>query len=82
MKDLSVLTLKKGYNSAINKALVTGQSLQNGKKCHWHKLRDLFPIHSFTDFQELYQSNHGTVGNREAGGFVSSAVSPIPLPRQ
>ena len=33
------------------------------------------PIHRFTDFQELHQSNHGTAGNREAGGFVNSVVS-------
>ena len=36
--------------------------------------RHCFPIHGFTDFQELYQSNHGTAGNPEAGGFVNSAV--------
>ena len=31
-------------------------------------------IHSFTDFQELHQSNHGMAGNHEAGGFVNSTV--------
>ena len=40
-------------------------------------LRHHSPIHSFTDFQKLYQSNHGTAGNREAGGFVNSAVKTL-----
>ena len=34
-------------------------------------------IYGFTDFQELYQSNHGMAGNREAGGFVNSAVKGV-----
>ena len=62
--------------SAIHKAagsLVTGRSLQNCKKIPF---RDHSPIHGFTDFQELYQSNHGMVGYREAGGFVNSAAFP------
>ena len=37
--------------------------------------RHCFPIHGFTDFQELYQSNHGAAGDCEAGSFVNSAVS-------
>ena len=37
-------------------------------------LTDCSPIHGIRDFQELYQSNHGTAGNREVGGFVNSAV--------
>ena len=40
-------------------------------------LRHHSSIYGFTDFQELYQSNHGMAGNREAGGFVNSAVSCI-----
>ena len=31
---------------------------------------------------ELYQSNHGTAGNREAGGFVNSAVSYKTFPKK
>ena len=31
-------------------------------------------IHGLRDFQELYQSNDGTAGNREDGSFVNSAV--------
>ena len=38
-------------------------------------LRHHSPIHGFTDFQELYQSNHGTAGNHEAGSFVNSTVT-------
>ena len=34
-------------------------------------------IYGFTDFQELYQSNHGMARNREAGGFVNSAVKGV-----
>ena len=37
-------------------------------------LRDHSPLHAFTDFQELYQSNHGIARNCEAGGFVNSAI--------
>ena len=33
-----------------------------------------FPIYGFTDFQELYLSNHGMAENRQAGGFVNSTV--------
>ena len=40
-------------------------------------LRHCSPNHGFMDFQELYQSNHGTAGNHEAGGFVNSAVTDI-----
>ena len=66
--------------SAIHKAassLVTGHSLQNSKNMTLAgmTLRDHSPIHTFTDFQELYQSNHGTAGNREAVSFVNSGVS-------
>ena len=37
-------------------------------------LRHHSPIHGFTDFQELHQSNHGMAWNCEAGGFVNSTV--------
>ena len=62
-------------NSAIHKAvgsLVTSHSLQNGKKnpLVGITLRHCSPIHGFRDFQEIYQSNHETAGNREAGGVV------------
>ena len=40
-------------------------------------LRHHSSIYGFTDFQELYQSNHGMAGNREAGGFVNSAVNVL-----
>ena len=43
-------------------------------------LRHFSPIHSFIDFQELYQSNYGTAGNREADSFVNSDVNDI-LPK-
>ena len=32
------------------------------------------PIHDLRDFQELSRQSHGTVRNREAGGFVNSTV--------
>ena len=35
---------------------------------------DCSPIHDIRGFQELYQSNHRTAGNREVGGFVNSTV--------
>ena len=40
-------------------------------------LRHWSPIHGFMDFQELYQSNHGTAGNCETGLFVNSAVKVL-----
>ena len=67
------------FKSAIHKAtetLVTGRSLQNGKNAvAGTTLRDHSPIDGFMAFQELYQSNHGMAGNREAGGFVNSAIN-------
>ena len=72
--------------SAIHKAadsLATGRS---HKATSWNHPQRVFqptaPIHSLLDiFQwnggtvELYQSNYGTAGNREAGGFVNSAAN-------
>ena len=65
------------YNSAIYKAagsLVTGHSLQNGKKCRRQErpLRHRSPIHCLMNFQELYPSNYGPAGSREVGGFANS----------
>ena len=75
-------------NSDIHKAtssLVTGRSQ---KATGWNHPQRVFqmvaPSHSLWDiFQwnggtlELYQSNYGTAGNREAGGFVNSAVNLV-----
>ena len=40
-------------------------------------LRDCAPIHGFTDFQGLYQSNHGMARNHETGSFVNHAVRDL-----
>ena len=43
-------------------------------------LRHRSPIHSLTDFPELYQSNYGTAGKCEAGSFVNTDVNDM-LPK-
>ena len=81
---MTISTIFMAY-SAIHKAagsLATGRS---HKAAGWNHPERVFqpttPIHSLWDiFQwngttvELYQSNYGTAGNCEAGGFVNSAA--------
>ena len=62
--------------SAIHKA--TGQVFSRLERPHRTVPAD-GSIHGLWEFQESYQKNHGMAGNREAGGFVNSAVRYIHL---
>ena len=39
----------------------------------------LAPFTAYGSFRNCTRQNHGTVGNREAGGFVNSAVKQVDL---
>ena len=71
-------------NSAIHKAagsLVTGHSQ---KSCWLEPPPEAVPplmASGLEQWNDEHQSNHGTARNREAGGFVNSAVNrPCPKP--
>ena len=59
--------------SAIHKAAVQPAAVQN---MVWRAFQLLAPFTAYGDFRNCTRQNHGTAGNREAGGFVNSAVTP------
>ena len=71
------LTLGVGTpNSAIHKA--AGRCPSGS----WNDPQGLFqppaPFTAYGSFRNCTRQNHGTAGNREAGGFVNSTVNPPP----
>ena len=62
------------HNNAIHKA--AGRRSAGG----WNDLQGSFqlpaPFTAYGSFRNCTRQNHGTAGNREASGFVNSAVKP------
>ena len=57
--------------SAIHKAAVRPATIQN---VVWRAFQPPAPFTAYGDFRNCTRQNHGMAGNREAGGFVNSAV--------
>ena len=58
-------------NSAIHKASIWPATVQN---VVWRAFQLPAPFTAYGGFRNCTRQNHGTAGNREAGGFVNSAV--------
>ena len=43
----------------------------------WNEFQLPAPFTAYGGFRNCTRQNHGTAGNREAGGFVNSAVKPF-----
>ena len=59
-------------NSAIHKA--AGRRPAGGWNDPQGSFQPLAPFTAYGSFRNCTRQNHGTAGNREAGGFVNSAV--------
>ena len=57
--------------SAIHKAAVRPAAVQN---VVWRAFQLPAPFTAYGGFRNCSRQNHGMAGNREAGGFVNSAV--------
>ena len=63
-------------NSPIHKAAVRPAAVQN---MVWRAFQLPAPFTAYGDFRNCTRQNHETAGNREAGGFVNSAVNNFQL---
>ena len=67
-------------NSAIHKA--TSRRSAGSWNNPQGSFQLLAPFMAYESFRNCTRQNHGTAGNREAGGFVNSAVTVLKLSAQ
>ena len=61
-------------DSTIHKAVARPATVQN---VVWRAFQLPAPFMAYGGFRNCTRQNHGTVRNREASGFVNSAVTPF-----